>query len=196
MRREPCEVSQRAALPVVSTRSQLLDEIAVEIAVWRSHRDDGYPVSQQNRKYPTAGRVACFIVCGLPWAAARGIVMRKVGGNSGSSKWSNASGSSLGSLRTAWYAVSVAPGRPHCKAVEFFVGERWLSAQAPRFPVSGCDASHCDCRYRHHDDRRGKPRRQIDGGTSLPRPWTHSDRRAQNRGRRKSDLLELDSDAR
>jgi hypothetical protein len=122
--------------------------------------------------------------------------MRKVTGNSGWSKSSNTSGSSLGSLRTAWYAVSIVPGRRHCKAVEFFVGQRWLSAQAPRFPVAGCGSRNCDCRYRHHEDRRANPRRQIDGGKSLPRPWTHSDRRVGKRGRRETDHVEFDSHTR
>ena len=89
--------------------------------------------------------------------------------------------------RTAWYAVSIVPGKPCCMAVLAFSSTRWLCAEAPRFPVLGCDAKICDCRYSHHADRRAKTRRRYDrdGMPSRPQGVEH---RSSRRGRRDSDV--------
>jgi hypothetical protein len=84
-----------------------------------------------------------------------------------------------------WHAVSIARGTPSCAAAARLDGRRWLSAQAPQLPVEGCDVQHCDCRYRHHDDRRGKRRRQEDQG--LSRRSLEGERRSDKRGRREND---------
>jgi hypothetical protein len=120
--------------------------------------------------------------------------MRKIDPKSGWFKGLNTNVFSLSSLRTQWYAVSIIPGKPRCRAVEEYVGRRLLSAEAPRFPVAGCDVKNCDCRYRHHSDRRAKLRRQSDGGNGIPRPWSFKDRRTGIRGRRESDVSESGPD--
>lgn len=64
---KPRGVSQRPALLVVSTHSQrpLWREMATETSIGRSRQAALQDVSQQNRKYPTAGRATRFILsCG------------------------------------------------------------------------------------------------------------------------------------
>jgi hypothetical protein len=84
-----------------------------------------------------------------------------------------------------WHAVSIAKGKECCAAVEGLGGQRWLSSQAPQLPVKGCDMRDCECRYRHHDSRRAKLRREEDqiGMRRVPK----SERRTAKRGRRADD---------
>src|SRR5260221_746810 len=89
--------------------------------------------------------------------------------------------------RMTWYAVSVMIGWDACEAVRTFAKTRWLSADAPRFPVSGCSALSCDCRYKHHDDRRAVDQRSSDRG-GIPRHHAGPERGGQQRGRRSTDL--------
>jgi len=85
-----------------------------------------------------------------------------------------------------WYAVSVVPGQESCTLVKLHQGTRWLSAEAPRLPVPGCDAKHCDCRYRHYADRRANVQRKQDRDGWV-RYHKGEDRRTGGRGRRASD---------
>ena len=85
-----------------------------------------------------------------------------------------------------WYAVSVVPGEECCKLVKMHLGTRWLSSEAPRLPVPGCDAMYCDCRYRHFDDRRTNVQRKQDRDGWI-RNFKGEDRRSKGRGRRESD---------
>lgn len=84
-----------------------------------------------------------------------------------------------------WYAVSIVPGEQSCKLVRMHQGTRWLSAEAPRLPVPGCDAN-CDCRYKHYSDRRTAVQRKQDRDGWV-RTFKGEDRRAGGRGRRESD---------
>src|SRR3984885_15746908 len=61
--------------------------------------------------------------------------------------------------KEAWHSVSIIRGRQACAAVVELNGRKWLSAEAPHLPVKGCDATHCECRYRHHADRGSGARR-------------------------------------
>ena len=70
--------------------------------------------------------------------------------------------------KEAWHSVSIIRGRQACEAVVKLNGHKWLSAQAPLLPVKGCDAEQCDCRYRHHADRRSADRRETTGLVSAP----------------------------
>jgi len=69
--------------------------------------------------------------------------------------------------KQAWHSVSIIRGRQPCAAVVQLNGQKWLSAQAPQLPIKGCD-KQCECRYRHHDDRRSADRRETDGLVSGP----------------------------
>ncbi len=52
-----------------------------------------------------------------------------------------------------YHAVSVVPGVQHCGACLRLEGLRFLSGEAPRLPLPGCDV-RCRCIYQHHRDRR------------------------------------------
>jgi hypothetical protein len=87
--------------------------------------------------------------------------------------------------RNRWHAVAIVPGAGHCKAAESAKGRRFLSTEAPLLPLRDCDAVACICKYRHHDDRRGAPRRSEESrGTQRVR--VSAERRG-NRGRRETD---------
>jgi hypothetical protein len=83
-----------------------------------------------------------------------------------------------------WHAVTlITSGRP-CAAVLACKGKRFLSSQAPRFPLPECDAPRCECRYRHYEDRRGGPRRAEESGAPAGRA---AQNRRGKRGRRAAD---------
>jgi hypothetical protein len=85
-----------------------------------------------------------------------------------------------------WYAVSVVPGDACCKMVRMHQSTRWLSAEAPRLPLPGCDEMHCDCRYRHFADRRTDVQRKQDRD-GWNRYYKGDERRSGVRGRREAD---------
>jgi hypothetical protein len=76
-------------------------------------------------------------------------------------------------LTNPWHAVSVVPGTSCCSAVREVAGKRYLSREGPpSLPVKGCPMVACTCRYRHHDDRRGKSpasMRRVDDGAQKRR---------------------------
>jgi hypothetical protein len=62
-----------------------------------------------------------------------------------------------------WHAVSVAAETRCCEAARGLLGRRFLAAEAPRLPLRGCSMPEaCDCKYKHHGDRRGLVRRKED----------------------------------
>ncbi|HET9693188.1 MAG TPA: hypothetical protein VFP48_02295 [Steroidobacteraceae bacterium] len=92
------------------------------------------------------------------------------------------------SPRLRFHAVTVVPGAGACPQAESVRGLRLLSAEAPRLPMGGCDRpDQCDCRFRHHDDRRAGPRRVE--RTTNPRQPGAPERRSV-RGRRAADWPE------
>jgi hypothetical protein len=68
------------------------------------------------------------------------------------------------SVRHRWHAVTIAGTADACAAAIACKDKRYLSAEAPRLPLPGCDAKVCDCRYAHYDDRRRAPRRAQERG--------------------------------
>lgn len=86
----------------------------------------------------------------------------------------------------SWSAVSIVCTRASCAAAQALKRQRYLSADAPRLPLSDCtSAEACPCVYRKHADRRGAPRREADT-TGLRRSGPNSERRS-SRGRRSTD---------
>lgn len=86
-----------------------------------------------------------------------------------------------------WAAVSIVCTSAGCAAVQALKGRRYLSADAPRLPLSACTLSEsCRCIYRKYADRRAGPRREVEeSGLRRPSPGTE---RRRNRGRRRGDL--------
>lgn len=85
-----------------------------------------------------------------------------------------------------WKAVSILPGPRSCKAVRGVTNRRYLSAEAPRLPVAECNVERCECRYKHHADRRAKVQRKRDRD-GIAAPYNAAERRSVSRGRRESD---------
>jgi hypothetical protein len=91
--------------------------------------------------------------------------------------------------RLRYHCVSIVGGKDACAAVKELALQRLLSADAPRLPLATCDRPDaCNCRFRHHDDRRAGPRRSTESGR-LGGTWTNTERR-DIRGRRDSDYEE------
>jgi hypothetical protein len=88
---------------------------------------------------------------------------------------------------TEFHAVSIIPGNSACAASYRFSGQRFLSRQAPRLPLPMCDARHCECRFKHHRDRRSSPRRSSDMGM-MAGTYAGTERR-RTAGRRRTDHL-------
>ena len=87
-----------------------------------------------------------------------------------------------------YHAVSIAPGAKACESARVLKDKRFLSSEAPSLPLADCTAQACECRYRHHPDRRSdEPRREADIGIiSMDGNWQGVERRRQ-RGRRRGD---------
>jgi hypothetical protein len=88
--------------------------------------------------------------------------------------------------RSSWRAVSISVGPAPCISAKRSAARRWLPSQAPKLPMPGCDAATCNCRYRHHLDRRSRPRRKDDRD-QCNRRFAGTDRRNPLRGRRSED---------
>jgi hypothetical protein len=84
--------------------------------------------------------------------------------------------------RHRWHAVTIIGSASMCAAAQACKGKRFLSPEAPRLPIAGCDAEKCSCRYRHFVDRRAGPRRAEERGAAPARAPTNRragrDRRA------------------
>ncbi len=65
---------------------------------------------------------------------------------------------------TRYHAVSIILPSNVCEAAKALIGKRFLAAEAPIFPVIGCDEKSCSCGYRHFGDRRDGPRRALEIG--------------------------------
>lgn len=67
-----------------------------------------------------------------------------------------------------FHAVTIVPARSSCKLVGRHRNTRYLTAEAPRLPLSGCRVAECRCRYMHHEDRRTEDRRNLFGIDHVP----------------------------
>src|SRR3984957_20988408 len=70
------------------------------------------------------------------------------------------SGKSGSDRPSPWHAVSIVTTNASCHTARAMRSIRFLSHEAPRLPLPECGAgSSCPCGYKHHDDRRARPRR-------------------------------------
>lgn len=88
--------------------------------------------------------------------------------------------------RNRWHAVSIVPRGQACEAAQACRGKRYLSLEAPRLPLQGCDAAQCQCRYRHFEDRRATQRRQDDASAAATSRGNRN--RRERAGRRATDV--------
>jgi hypothetical protein len=84
-----------------------------------------------------------------------------------------------------YHAVSIVTCLHPCDTAKKAIGQRFLSKQAPRLPLPGCDAERCECKFRHHGDRRAGPRRRDEIGVGTNH-WDGANRR-KKMGRRNDD---------
>lgn len=92
--------------------------------------------------------------------------------------------------RKTWHAVSIARGRFVCEAVQMVGEQRFLDSGAPRLPLAGCSAPEaCQCKYKHHEDRRGAPRRREERLGFRNQRYTEPERRV-SPSRRQSDFAD------
>ena len=56
--------------------------------------------------------------------------------------------------RSLYQSVSVVCASSACEAAKALAEKRFLSSEAPIFPLSNCSSSTCSCKYVHYDDRR------------------------------------------
>ena len=63
---------------------------------------------------------------------------------------------------TQFHAVSIRFKQSACQAAKDLEGKRFLSSAAPKIPLAECDADVCQCKFKHHADRRkGDDRRNA-----------------------------------
>ncbi len=89
----------------------------------------------------------------------------------------------------SYTAVSITGGS--CKTAWDVEGRRFLTKDAPKLPLQGCDADQCTCKYEHHKDRRENhgDRRSPSGLQSqLYGSTGDNEERRTRRGRRKEDF--------
>jgi hypothetical protein len=89
-------------------------------------------------------------------------------------------------VRRRWHAVAIVGTAEACAAAKACKDNRFLSVDAPRLPLAGCDARCCDCRYTHFDDRRRGARR-AEERTGAPKKRVNAEQRKRS-GRRATDL--------
>ncbi len=64
--------------------------------------------------------------------------------------------------KSSYHAVSIKFESRACMAAKTMEGQRFLSSEAPRLPLPGCDVTDCKCHFAHHKDRRvSKDRRNV-----------------------------------
>ena len=86
-----------------------------------------------------------------------------------------------------FHAVSIRFGSNACQAARKLEGRRYLSSAAPKLPLSECDTTGCQCRFKHHTDRRsGDDRRNAWGqglGTTMSGQYPKEQRKGGERRR-------------
>jgi hypothetical protein len=68
-----------------------------------------------------------------------------------------------------FHAVSIRPGLIACETATALQGQRFLSDAAPLLPLKGCNQPDCQCKFAHHNDRRGGDDRRSPYPSSLSR---------------------------
>ena len=91
------------------------------------------------------------------------------------------------SISKQWHAISIDAKPLSCALAQDFRKRRFLSREAPALPLVGCTkGASCPCTYKHHEDRRSKPRRKDGAALSSNATRQAGERRA-SRGRRTDD---------
>ena len=102
-------------------------------------------------------------------------------------------GSEVVKAHSNFRASSISCDASACEKARALQEKRLLRASVPSLPLAGCDAERCECRYRHHEDRRDDlgDRRALSSLGSDLYADAHGERRnaTVSRGRRSEDRL-------
>ncbi len=103
-----------------------------------------------------------------------------------SSTWSKRSHAPANNA-TTYHAVSI---EGQCSSVRALKERRFLVRRAPSLPLPGCNRSSCQCKYIHHEDRRGidTDRRSVSTTRSEHYLLQGNTERRVRRGRRAGDM--------
>src|ERR1700679_3682829 len=102
--------------------------------------------------------------------------------------WKKHKAPESGFERVRWHAVSILTPPASCQTARALRGVRFLSNEAPHFPLTGCSlGASCPCAYKHYADRRGAPRR-AEEITGVRRSNPGAQERRQQSGRRSTDF--------
>jgi len=82
-----------------------------------------------------------------------------------------------------YHSVTILSLRSSCVTARALKGIRFLSKEAPALPLEDCDIAICNCRYKHHADRRDGPRRGEEQGAARI-PSMSGEEKRQERDRR------------
>ena len=94
-------------------------------------------------------------------------------------------------ISNPWHCVSIVAGYVNgsCPQARALVNKRFLSGEAPQLPLQDCPMKgRCECRFRHHTDRRSDERRATDSGLPDANYYGPERRVRARRGRRITDL--------
>jgi hypothetical protein len=88
-----------------------------------------------------------------------------------------------------FHAVSIEPCSHACAAVMAMRGKRYLATEVSSLPVLGCDASRCQCTYKHFADRRtGHDRRHA--SSAMQEHFHRSDKRHGKDRRKRTAVMQ------
>jgi len=90
-----------------------------------------------------------------------------------------------------FHSVSIVAGAGACQTAKTLKGVRFLSDEAPLLPLISCDATRCNCKFAHHQDRRRGARRNPYSAQSHEYSHHGGEDRRHRRGRRQSDGMQV-----
>ena len=88
-----------------------------------------------------------------------------------------------------YHSVTIKSLRSSCVTARALKDIRFLSREAPALPLEDCDVATCSCRYEHHTDRRGGPRRGAEMGAAKIPSMSGEEKRLERDRRSTSEVI-------
>ena len=88
-----------------------------------------------------------------------------------------------------FHAIEIENPEQACEAAQKLAGKRFLSMDAPLFPLPDCSKQNCQCHYKHYDDRRQEKDRRSLSTNESDTQAEYTDKRDGTKGRRKGDQI-------
>jgi hypothetical protein len=109
-----------------------------------------------------------LIVIGSPWIikhrhrlVAELTLGSMVSGRRQKAKTNKRRSASASRKASEYQCVTIRPCLEACMAAAEQQDRRYLAAEVPDLPLSGCDSGECYCRYQYHEDRRENENRRF-----------------------------------